>query len=343
MDVPRRSAQTTITGAALLLCAGLLAAACSPAGGTAKTASEAPAGTASTAADVNLAQCGQDTRHITDANGYVTTITGVPKRVVTIELSFTDDVSLVGVSPVGAGDDNDPTLIIPQIKARIGPYTSIGTRESPNVAVVSGLKPDLIIADKVGNKKIIDQLRAIAPTLALNSQHTTYDQNIDTAFTIGAALNQCPKMRQAVDAHNKVMAGLKAEVPAGEKRSFVFALAGAQSVTIFNYSQYTGTVLEALGLKSVATDPKQFPAGDSSAVSLETLVQLDPDVIFYANSLDTPDSQFTTWQKDSVFQATSASQAHTIFKVGQKPWSLTRGLTGAEVIAAEAVRDLYGK
>jgi iron complex transport system substrate-binding protein len=139
------------------------------------------------------------------------------------------------------------------------------------------------------------------------------------------------------------MAGIKAKIPAGEKRSFIYALAGAQSVTIFNYTQYTGTVLESLGLKSVATDPKQFPAGDSSAVSLETLVQLDPDVIFYSNSLDTPTSQFTTWQKDSVFAATSASQAHTIFKVGQKPWSLTRGLTGAEVIAAEAVQDLYGK
>jgi ABC-type Fe3+-citrate transport system substrate-binding protein len=345
MYVPQRSARRT-RELALVLGAGLLATACGTASQTAdvgSASSPSPAAASSKSANVNLSQCGQSTRHITDAGGFVTTIEGVPKRVITIELSFTDDASLVGVSPVGLGDDNDPNLVIPQIKARIGAYTSIGTRESPNLAVISGLKPDLIIADKVGNRKIISQLRAVAPTIALNSQHTTYAQNIDAALTVGAALNQCPKMQQALDRHNAIMANIKAKVPAGEKRTFIFALASAQSVTIFNYAQYTGTVLEQLGLTSVATDPAQFPAGDSSAVSLETLVQLNPEIIFYANSLDAPSSQFNTWQQNSVFQASAAAQSHLIFKVGQKPWSLTRGLTGSEVIAAEAVHDLYGK
>ena len=106
----------------------------------------------------------------------------------TIELSFTDDVSLLGVKPVGAGDDNDPNLIIPQIKQRIGGYTSVGTRESPNVAVIAGLKPDLILADVIGNAKIMTQLRQIAPTIALQSQHTTYQQNLDAAVNVGVAM-----------------------------------------------------------------------------------------------------------------------------------------------------------
>src|SRR5438094_2010949 len=131
----------------VLASVSILATAC---GGAGSTTSAAQPVSGSVAAPVpspdnpNLAQCGKSDRTITDAQNVPTVIHGVPQRVVTIELSFTDDVSLLGVKPVGAGDDNDPNLIIPQIKQRIGGYTSVGTRESPNVAVIAGLKPDLI-------------------------------------------------------------------------------------------------------------------------------------------------------------------------------------------------------
>jgi ABC-type Fe3+-citrate transport system substrate-binding protein len=318
-----------------------LAAAC---GGIGQTGSAPPsASTASSTGNPNLSQCGRSTRTITDANGFRTTITGVPRRLVTTELSFTDDVSLLGFSPVGLGDDNSADTVIPQIRSRIGSYTSIGTRESPNFAVIAGLKPDLIIADKVGNAKIIDQLRAVAPTLALASQHTTYDQNVDTALTVGAALDQCPRMQKVLADHNAQMARIKARVPGGERRTFVFGLGSDKSVTVFNATQYTGTVLEQLGFKPAATDPALFPAGDASGVSLETLVQLNPQIIFYSNVSDAPISLMDSWMQNSLFRSTDAARSHTVFKVGQKPWSLTRGITGSEVIAEQAVHDLYGK
>jgi ferric citrate transport system substrate-binding protein len=325
------------------LLAAVLAGACASANSSLAPGG-APSTTPSAASNPNLSQCGKDTRQITDALGVTTTITGVSNRIVTIELSFADDVTLLGSSPVGIGDDNDPNLLIPQIKSRLaGPYTSVGVRESPNLAVIAGLKPDLIFADRIGNAKVIDQLRAIAPTLALPSQHTTYQQNIDTALTVGAALNQCARMRQALDRHDQLMAAQQAKVPSGEHRSFVFGLASGQSMTIFNQTQYTSTVLALLGLSPAATDPRQFPSGDSSGVSLETLAQLNPDIVFYANALDAKTSLLNAWAASPVFQSTTAARQHTVFLVGQKPWSLTRGVTGAEVIAEQAVGDLYGK
>ncbi|HEY4025166.1 MAG TPA: ABC transporter substrate-binding protein [Candidatus Dormibacteraeota bacterium] len=320
----------------------LLAAACGGIGQTVSPSS-APGAAPAYSTNPNVSQCGKADRIITDANNFVTTIRGVPQRIVTVELSFADDVSLLSVSPVGIGDDNDPNLVIPQIRSRIGPYTSLGTRESPNFAVIAGLKPDLIIADQIGNRKIIDQLRTVAPTLTLQSQHTTYSQNIDTALTIGVALNQCVRMQKVLADHDATMATIKAKVPAGEHRSFVFALSSDKTFTVFNSQQYTGTVLEQLGLKAVATDPSLFPAGDASGVTLETLVQLDPDLIFYANVLDTPTGLFDTWQRTQLFEASKAAKTHGAHREGQKPWSLTRGITGSEVIAAQAVHDLYGK
>lgn len=335
-------------GLTVLLASSLLITACAgtsatPPGAGASGASSAAAPAASSATNPNLAQCGKSTRNITDDLGQVTDIHGTPQRIVSIEFSFTDDVSLLGVSPVGLGDDNTPSLLLPQIRSRIGQYTSIGTRESPNLAVIAGLHPDLIIADRIGNAKIIDQLRAIAPTIALLSQHASYQQSLNTAVTIGAALDNCAKMQSVLAAHNALMAHDKSEVPAGEHRSYVIGLSSTKTFTIFNDQQYNSQVLDLLGLKSLATDTNRFQAGDAQGVTLETFATINPDIVFYANVQDAPSALFDTWKSSPIYQATSAAQSHQVFKVGQSAWSLTRGITGSEVIAAEAVHDLYGK
>jgi ABC-type Fe3+-citrate transport system substrate-binding protein len=329
-----------------LLATGLLASACaatSAAQQTTTPSSSAGSAAASPSANPNLSQCGKSSRSITDDLGHVTTVQGTPKRIVSIEFSFTDDVSLLGVSPVGLGDDGDPSLLLPQIRSRIGHYTSIGTRESPNLAVIAGLHPDLILADRIGNAKVMDQLRAIAPTLALLSQHASYQQSLDTAVTIGAALDQCAKTQSVLAAHTALMNHYKSEVPAGEKRTYVIGLSSAKTFTVFNDQQYNSQVLDLLGLRPLATDTNTFKAGDAQGITLETLASLNPEIVFYCNVLDAPSGLFDTWKSSPIYQATRAAQTHAVYRVGQPAWSLTRGITGSEVIAAEAVHDLYGK
>jgi ferric citrate transport system substrate-binding protein len=329
--------------AVALACALACCVACGAAGqSAAPSGTPAPVST-SLPANPNLSQCGKDTREITDAAGTVTAIHGTPHRVVTVEYSFTDDVSLLGVSPVGLGDDDDPSTVIPQIRARIGPYTSIGVRSSPNLAVIAGLKPDLIVADVLGNKAILGQLRAIAPTLALRSEHASYPDNIDAAVTIGAAMDRCAKMSAVLAAHDALLARLKAQVPATDHRSFAIVLSSSKTVTVFNSEQYNSQVLELLGLRAVATDTTLFPPGDAQGVTLETLAALDPQILFYANVLEAPTGLLDTYRSSPVFKATAAARTNQIFRVAQNSWSLTRGITGSEVIAAEAVHDLYGK
>ncbi len=328
----------------------------STAGGTATsvaTGSSQPAAapvasivTSDSAADANAranqSQCGLSVRRITDASGAVVTIKGDPGSIVTVQPSFADEASLVGVSPIGIGDDNDPSLIIPQIKDRLRPYTSIGLRQSPNVAIIGQLHPDLIIADYVDNVSMLTQLRAIAPTIALLSDHTDYDQNLDSALNVGAALNRCARMKAALGAHAEVMARIKAELNPADHRTFIFALSNKKNTSVFNYQQYATTVVSYLGLTAAAKGP-QFQAGDAKGTSMETLVTLDPDVIFYANENNAPSSLLTTWEQGPVFRAMTASKDHAVYHVDQRTWSLMRGVTASEVIAQQAVGLLGGK
>lgn len=48
-------------------------------------------------------------------------------------------------------------------------YTSVGTREQPNLEVISSLQPDLIIADAERHKGIYKDLQQIAPTIVLKA------------------------------------------------------------------------------------------------------------------------------------------------------------------------------
>ncbi len=361
---PRRRANTSSAVAVTAAIACLAVAACSngsaggagggggPAADAAATGSSASAApsvssivTSDSAADANaranLTQCGLSVRHITDASGAVVTIRGNPTRIVTVQPSFADDASLTGVSPIGVGDDNEPSLIIPQIKDRLKPYTSIGLRQSPNVAIIGQLHPQLIIADYVANVSVLGQLRAIAPTIALLSDHTDYNQNLDAAQVLGAALNRCAQMKAALAAHATEMTRIKAELSQADHRTFVFALSNKKNTSVFNYQQYATTVISYLGLTAAAKGP-QFQSGDAKGTSMETLVSLDPDIIFYANENNALSSLLTSWEQSPVFQALTAYKDHSVYHVDQRTWSLMRGVTASQVIAQQAVTLLGG-
>src|SRR5919201_781080 len=66
------------------------------------------------------------------------TIHGTPRRIVALEFSFVDDLTQVGLKPIGLADDN----------------TSVGLRATPNLETIASLHPDLIIADATRHVKI---------------------------------------------------------------------------------------------------------------------------------------------------------------------------------------------
>jgi iron complex transport system substrate-binding protein len=271
-----------------------------------------------------------------------TAITGTPSKIVATEISFTDDLVRLGVKPVGLGDDNDRNTLVPEIRSKVGSYTSIGTRESPNMAVISSLSPDLIIADQLGNKAILPQLKSIAPTIGLLSQHATYQQNLDTAGIIGVAINKCDAMKKLLSDHDTLMKDLVAKGKKNDKRSFIYATTTGKSVTVYAADNYYPQVVQLFGLPYAFPNP---PGNASQAqVTLETLTQLNPDVVFWAREGDTSgNTLFDQWLTSPVWQSTTAAKEHQVYLVSQHRWSLTRGIDGSEFIARDVLKNLYGK
>lgn len=113
------------------------------------------------------------------------TLDKTPQRIVILELSFTDALAAVDVSPVGIADDNDAARILPEVCAHFKPWQSVGTRAQPSLETINVLKPDLIIADSSRHAGIYSALQQIAPVLLLKSRNETYAENLQSAAIIG--------------------------------------------------------------------------------------------------------------------------------------------------------------
>lgn len=93
------------------------------------------------------------------------TLEKTPQRIVVLELSFADALAAVDVSPIGIADDNDAKRILPEVRAHLKPWQSVGTRAQPSLEAIAALKPDLIIADSSRHAGVYIALQQIAPVL----------------------------------------------------------------------------------------------------------------------------------------------------------------------------------
>ena len=323
----------TVAAAALTGCGG---SSSSPSTGAAPNANRAAAAEG-VSPDVNLEQCGKPSRTVKHDLGS-TTITGSPTKVVALEYSFVDALVAVGMSPIGVADDDQPERIIPALRDKVGEYKSVGLRATPNIQVITALKPDLIVADSGRHKAIYAQLSKIAPTIAYASLNGNYQQVLDSEMSTAIALDKCDQMKTRLSEHAKLMADLKAQAPADETRKALFVRASDKGFTGFPPKAYTPGVLAVIGIRSPLPDD----SGEASvSLTLETLVGTKPDVMFIAPN-DGPTLR-DTWAKSPLWKEIPAVKNNASFDVNPNEWSRSRGLIAAEVVAQEAVKHLYGK
>lgn len=276
----------------------------------------------------------KDSRVIQHEDGK-TTVTGTPKKVVVLELSFLDAVYNLGITPVGIADDNKKDMIQKLVGSPID-YTSVGTRSEPNLEVISSLNPDLIIADAERHKNIYKQLKQIAPTIELKSREATYDETIDSFNTISKALNKEKEGKEKLADHTKVIDDLKAELPKDEDRSIVLGVARADSFQLHTSSSYDGEIFSMLGFTHAVKSDNAY-----QEVSLEQLSKIDPDILFI--SANEGKTIVDEWKKNPLWKNLKAVKNGQIYDADRDIWTRFRGIKSSETSAKDVLKKVYNK
>ncbi|WP_421847338.1 Fe(3+) dicitrate ABC transporter substrate-binding protein [Marinomonas sp.] len=272
---------------------------------------------------------------IQDERG-IFTLSAEPKRIVVLELSFVDALAVVGISPVGIADDNDPNILLPDVKARLNPWTSLGMRSQPSMENIADLHPDLIIADFERHAAAYDSLARIAPTLLLKSRGETYKENLEAAAKIGVIVNKNAEMQQRIKQHRAIMAAYRQSF--AEKKdlgSVQFAIASARGMWLHGPNSYAGSVLTELGFISPIKEQLDTPY---IPASLELLLQVNPDWLLMGVYGDK--TVLDDWRSVPLFQLLTAVRKQQEIKVSPELWSLNRGMMAAEGIAQDLDRIL---
>ncbi|ANM11194.1 MULTISPECIES: ABC transporter substrate-binding protein [unclassified Rhizobium] len=267
---------------------------------------------------------------IVDDRGVIVDVPAQPKRIASISY-FADDVALaLGIKPVAstymtAGREPDFLLGL------TAGMKQIGQRAKPNLELLSEAKPDLIIAIRrytVGNAA---QLQNIAPYVAYNME--LLEESYSETAALSKLLGKPERGEQLNADFRKHLAEFAANAPRDVHPRFLIMWGGATPFA-FHTENTSASIVAAIGGDNIP-GPKS-PGGEFGIdLSLETMLEKDPEVIFvYDSGPDRPHESNPIWSQ------LSAVKNDRVFYVGDQ-WVETNGPIAREIVLREAAHYLY--
>ncbi|QCT00888.1 periplasmic binding protein [Paenibacillus algicola] len=261
------------------------------------------------------------------------TLTGTPERVVVLTNEGTEALLAVGVKPVGAVQSwvGDPWY--DHIKDQMEGVEVLGEETQPNIELIAGLKPDLIIGNKVRHEQIYDQLKQIAPTVFAEELSGNWKNNM-TLYA--EAVNKKAEGEQAFADFDKRVEEVKSKL--GEKANTKVSVVRFTAADVRTYMKdsFSGVMLEQLGIARPAEqDKNEFV----EKLTKERIPAMDGDVMFYfvQEDVGSTDAQKAAeeWMNEPLFQSLNVAKTGEVHQVNEVVWNLAGGYLAANLLLEE--------
>lgn len=260
------------------------------------------------------------------------TLEKTPQRIVVLELSFADALAAVDVSPIGIADDNDAKRILPEVRAHLKPWQSVGTRAQPGTEAIAALKPDLIIADSsrhAGFTSPCSKSRrycclspATKPTLKICNLRLS-------------SAKWWVKSERCRHVWNNIKRGWRSG-PASFPKGHAWPLA-------HHANSNSTCILRRLDRQRAGLSGAERSRCDGGCVHavhrLEQLLAVNPARLLVAHYRE--ESIVKRWQQDPLWQMLTAAQKQQVASVDSNTRARMRGIFAAERIAADTVKIFH--
>lgn len=260
-------------------------------------------------------------------------------RVAVMQWQFLEDLLALGVQPVMIADEQQPgsgNPMPPQFDGKLGKYTSLGSRISPNLEVLSAEPIDLIVADKTEHLKDYEQFSQIAPTLILDT--SSWSDFYPNLQKLGQAVGKADKAAEVERSLKESIAAGKGKLSAATAKRALIGVPTPDKFFAFTANSLQAGVLTELGL---TYSYKEVAGKLSDQAPLESLAQTKADVMFLTVDPGSP-VVTDTWKGNSLWDSIPAVQAHQVHTVDRGVWSVGRGALSVPMMVQQTV-DTFAK
>ncbi|MFJ9771119.1 ABC transporter substrate-binding protein [Kitasatospora sp. NPDC101157] len=260
-----------------------------------------------------------------------------PKRVVVLDSGELDDVTLLGITPVGAVSPHMKTEggFPNYLKDKIKDTKDVGPMNEPNLELIASLKPDLILSSKVRHAKVYDQLNAIAPTVLAETTGFPWKENL---ALYAQALGKEDEAKKALADYEERAHKLGEEIKAkyaGKMPTASVVRFVAGPTRLYAKASYSGVVLKDVGLARPAS---QDVDKNIVEVSAEQISQADADLVFVTTADDPSKTKESEVQQTPVWQGLNAVKENKVFTVPDETWMSGIGVQAADAMLVDIAK-----
>jgi iron complex transport system substrate-binding protein len=218
------------------------------------------------------------------------TVAKLPERIISLAPSNTEILFALGLGDriVGVTDAcNYPPEA--QLLEKVSSY------QGPNMEKIVAANPDLILADSLTGKEVVEQLAAAGfPVMAVRSDNIPQlESNIRLIGQLTQSESQADQLVNSMDARLQRIDERIASIPEAE-RVTVFYEVWNEPLMSAGPNSFVSALISAAGGKSVTDDA----LSDWPTVEMESLIIKNPQVIILGHGAETPEQvqQRTVWQ-----------------------------------------------
>ncbi|MET1021105.1 MAG: iron-siderophore ABC transporter substrate-binding protein [Arthrobacter sp.] len=230
---------------------------------------------------------------VTDARGVDVKLAGPAKRVVGTEWNVVENLTTLGVMPVGVADVKGYSAWVTAGKLD-GSAADIGTRGEPSLDTIASLDADLIVATADLSEAVIKQLEDLAPVVVVKSADASrqIQQAEDNLRLVAKATGTEAKADEAIASFDAAVAkgkdALQQAGLAGSRVAFADGWVADGKVSVRPYTK--GSLMTDINTELGLATPWTLegdPAYGLASTDVEGLTTLDADSFVYiTNSAD---------------------------------------------------------
>jgi iron complex transport system substrate-binding protein len=242
-------------------------------------------------------------RCVTDSLGRHICIPRAPSRIISLAPSLTEIVFMLGAGQHLVGRT---TLCNRPPEARA--IEEVGAYMHPNVERIISLRPDLVLAPRMGLEKVVvDQLTDLGIPVFVDDS-SDLDAIVDLVLRLGTLLDRRQQAERIARAARQHRTALARRLTAATVRPSVLFVVGLRPLVVASGKSFLGALIREAGGSNIAEDaPRPFPR-----FSLEEVIRRDPDVIIVLNKECRGKECLRKWLRYPSLKAVQRKAIHVV-------------------------------